>query len=80
MSSDNSPFSKDATAAHVNRLPDLPPGQGGIGVVVVPGDVGVQGAVNKSIGKGWSVAASGAWMREKGYQAAAWLGWKGKDT
>jgi hypothetical protein len=59
------------------RVQDLPPEQGGIGVVVQPGDIGVQGAVSKQIGKGWSVAATGSWFKAKGYQAAAWLGWKG---
>ena len=56
----------------------LPPEQGGIGVVVTPDDIGVQGSVNKTIGKGWSVAATGQWFKDAGYSAAAWLGWKGK--
>jgi hypothetical protein len=67
-------FSPEALRKSVQ---DLPPEQGGIGVVVQRDDVGVQGAVSKSIGKGWSVAATGSWFKEKGYQAAAWLGWKG---
>lgn len=59
-------------------ITELPPEQGGISVVVKPGDIGVQGAVSKTIGKGWSVAATGQWFKETGYAAAAWLGWKGK--
>jgi hypothetical protein len=70
----DSPFSLENTKRAIDTLP---PEQGEIGVVVQRDDVGVQGAVSKSIGKGWSVAATGSWFKEKGYQAAAWLGWKG---
>ena len=56
----------------------LPPEQGGIGVVVTPDDLGVQGSASKQIGKGWTVQAVGSWMKDAGYSAAAWLGWKGK--
>lgn len=60
-------------------IQDLPPEQGGIGVVVKPGDVGVQGSVQKSLGKGWSVGAAGQWLKNAGYSAAAWVGWKGSS-
>jgi hypothetical protein len=63
-----------------NAIKDLPPDQGGIGVVVKPGgDVGVQGAVSTSIGKGWSLSATGQWLKDAGYSAAAWVGWKGSS-
>jgi hypothetical protein len=68
-------FSPDALRKSVESLP---PEQGGIGVAVQNGDVGVQGAVQKQLGKGWSVAATGQWFKEKGYAAAGWLSWKGK--
>ena len=68
-------FSPDALKRALDRLP---PEQGGIGVTVDNGDVGVQGAVQKSLGKGWSLSATGQWFKEKGYQAAAWVGWKGR--
>lgn len=71
--SDKSPFSQDALKDAINALP---PEQGGIGVVAHGKDVGVQGAVKKDIGKGWSVAAAGSWFKDTGYAAAAWLGWK----
>lgn len=58
---------------------NLPPEEGGIGVVIQQGgDVGVQGSVSKTIGKGWSVSAVGTWMKDAGWGAAAWLGWKGE--
>jgi hypothetical protein len=60
---------------------DLPPEQGGIGVVAKDGDVGVTAAVNKDLGQpgGWSVAATASWFKGAGYSAAAWLGWKGAE-
>ena len=67
-------FSPEATKAALDRLPA---NQGGIGIAVEGHDVGVQGAAQKSIGKGWSIAATGEWFKDKGYKAAAWLGWKG---
>ena len=57
----------------------LPPEQGGIGVVVTPDDLGVQGSASKQIGKGWSVAATGQWMKQtKDRWVAGWLTWTGK--
>lgn len=59
---------------------NLPPEQGGIGVVVSPsGGIGAQGSVSKEIGNGWSVAAAGQWMKEKKDRwVAGWLTWTGK--
>jgi hypothetical protein len=72
-------FSNDATAAQLDKLKDLPPEQGGIGIAVENGDVGVQGAASKELGKGWRLTAAGSWFVTKGYAAAAWVGWKGKS-
>ena len=74
------PFSQDATQRELDKLSNLPPEQGGIGIVVQGADVGVQGAVAKDLGKpgGWTLAASGQWFKQQGYAAAAWLGWRGK--
>jgi hypothetical protein len=69
-------FSKDALDAQLRKLPDLPPEEGGVGVVAQNGDVGVEGAVNKSLGKGWFVEGEGSWMRRAGWSVAGWLGWK----
>jgi hypothetical protein len=71
-------FTKDALDAQLRKLPDLPAEQGGIGVVAKDGDVGVEGAVNKQLGKGWFVEGEGSWMKRAGWSAAGWLGWKGK--
>lgn len=75
-------FSPEATAAQLKKLPDLPPEEGGVGVVATSdGDVGIQGAVNKDIGKpgGWFVLAEGSWMRRAGGTVSGWVGWKGKQ-
>lgn len=72
----DSPFSPEALRKTIETLP---PEQGGIGVVVKPGDVGVAGSVQKSIGKGWSVSGTGQWMKQTGYAVAAWLGWTGSS-
>jgi hypothetical protein len=69
-------FSPEALRKSIEQLP---PEQGGIGVVVKPGDIGVQGSVSKEIGKGWSVTGAGQWMKEKKDRwAAGWLSWRGK--
>lgn len=75
-------FSPEATQRQLEQLGEQPPEQGGIGVVVNGKDVGVQGAVNKDVGKpgGWFVLAEGSWMRRAGGSVAGWLGWKGKDA
>jgi hypothetical protein len=72
-------FSHESTQKQIDALRELPPEQGGIGVVVKGTDVGVQGAVSKDLGKpgGWTFAAAGAWMRKQGASAAAWLNWSG---
>lgn len=70
------------TPEQLKKLPDLPPDEGGIGAVATSaGDVGVQGAINKDIGKpgGWFVLGEGSWMRRAGGSISGWLGWKGKD-
>lgn len=54
-----------------------PTESGGIGIVTEGKDVGIAGSVNKGLGKGWSLTAAGSWFKDKGYQAAAWLGWRG---
>jgi hypothetical protein len=79
MSSDDI-FSKDALDAEIKKLPDLPPEQGGVGVVAKEGgDLGVEGSVNKKIGDGGAfVEAQGSWMRKAGWSIGAWFGWKGK--
>ncbi len=61
-------------------IQDLPPEQGGVGVVLQNGEVGVTGAVKTDVGKpgGWTLAATGQWIKSEGYRAAAWLGWTGK--
>lgn len=74
--SEKHPFSPESIrkAAH-----DQPLEQAGIGIVAEPGDVGIVAQVNKDLGKpgGWTFAATGHWWKQKGYQAAAWLGWTG---
>jgi hypothetical protein len=72
----DSPFSQEALR---HTLETLPPDQGGIGVVVKSGDVGIAGAVNKPLGKGWTIAATGQWMKQTGYAVGAWLGWTGSS-
>ena len=39
---------------------------------------GVAGQVQKDLGRGWSIAAMGAWMKDTGYAAMARLGWRGQ--
>jgi hypothetical protein len=74
-------FSPAATAAQLKPLADLPLEQGGIGVVVDNGDVGVAGAVNKQLGKkGWFVQGEGSWMSRTGYRVMGWFGWKKRDS
>lgn len=71
-------FSPDATASQIKKLEQLPSEEGGLGVVVQNGDVGVVATANKALGKGWSLRGSLGYMKDAGYSAAAWLGWKGK--
>lgn len=75
--SEMKPFSEDAIREAIQQLP---PNQGGIGVVAHRGDVGVAGSVQKPLGKGWTVNAAGQWMKQTGYSVAAWIGWKGSGT
>lgn len=72
-------FSPNATASELRKLQDLPPEQGGIGVVAKEGDVGVIASGSKQLGKGWSLSGAFTYMKESSYTAAAWLGWKGKS-
>ncbi len=39
---------------------------------------GVSGQVSKPLGKGWSIGATGQWVKDAGYSVAAVLGWKGR--
>jgi hypothetical protein len=73
-------FSSTATQAQLDKLQDLPKEQGGIGVIAANGDVGVEGAVNKQLPKGWFVEGEGSWMTRSGYRLAAWLGWNGRRS
>lgn len=72
-------FSPDALGAQIKKLDTLPAEQAGVGLVAENGDVGIVAAGSKTLGKGWSVRGSLAYMKDAGYSAAAWLGWKGKE-
>ncbi|HXO85215.1 MAG TPA: hypothetical protein VN803_06795 [Gemmatimonadales bacterium] len=71
-------FDEASTNAQLEKLQQLPAAeQGGVGVVVENGDVGVTGAVSKQLGtRGWFVQGEGSWMRRSGYRVAGWFGWK----
>jgi hypothetical protein len=75
--SEQNPFSPEALRKSIESLP---PEQGGIGAVADGSDVGIAGSVSKRIGKGWSLQATGQWMKDAGYRAAVWVGWKGSQT
>jgi hypothetical protein len=72
----DSPFSPEALRQSIQKA-SAPPNSGGIGVAVEGTDVGIAGHVNKPLGKGWSVTATGQWFKDKGRSAALWLGWTG---
>lgn len=60
------------------KIEKLPTNEAQIGLVAEHGDVGAQGSVSVDVGKpgGWSVAAAGQWLKQKGYTVAALVGWK----
>lgn len=76
--SDLHPQSKTPITDALHRLDDLPSREAEIGVVKTADDAGVVGRVSTPLGKGWSVAAAGQWMRDTGYAVAGLLKWKGK--
>lgn len=69
-------FSDSNLAKEVQKVDALPKDQADIGAVVENGDFGVEGEINKSIGKNASIGAEGSWMKQAGYKVAALFGWK----
>jgi hypothetical protein len=65
----------------VAKLDSLPVDQVQIGAVADQTDIGAAVEGRLDVGKpgGWSFAASASWWKTKGYQAAAFLRWKGRD-
>ena len=72
-----SPFSPDAMKAQLAKLPELPVEEAHAGVVVKAGDIGIEASGSKYLGKGWSAASSFEWMKKKGWQVVAGIGWTG---
>lgn len=61
----------------IRDVENLPTNEAEIGVVATADDVGVQGRVSKTFGEAWRAGATGQWFRDKGWQVAAFLGWRG---
>lgn len=70
------PESDTPLADAIARARELPANEGQIGAVVRPGDVGVRGAVKMTFGEAWSAGLTGQWMKQKGWEAAAFVGWR----
>ena len=72
------PFAPEKLTQALKPLTDLPKEQGGVGVVATQsGDLGVEGAIDKSLGdKGVYVQAQGSWMQQQGWKIAGWFGWR----
>lgn len=78
--SDQNPFSAESLR---QTIQNLPPEQGGIGVVKTETDAGVVGALKRDPGAPggfWFGATGQYWQRSKDYAAALWVGWTGKKT
>lgn len=71
MSDKPTPF-----ADAIEQAKNLPANEGRIGVVARNGDVGAAGEVNLTFGQAWTVGATGEWMKQKGWQAAAYVGFR----
>lgn len=64
-------------------VPDVPKNALGVGAKTdEQGDVTVAGAINKDLGKDWSLTAWGSWAKQKGWAAGAWVSkvWKPKAS
>lgn len=76
-------FDREALAAQLKTVQDLPRDQAAVGVVATAdGDVGIKGSASKDIGApgGWSFGAAGEWMRKAGGSVAGMFQWKGKGA
>jgi hypothetical protein len=74
-------FSSDALASQVRKVADQAPpetGEAHVAVVAQNGEVGVEGSIEKTLGKGIFVEGDGSWFTRTGYRVAAVLGWKQK--
>lgn len=70
------PLSTDALAQDVKQLDFVPKNEANVGLTVVNGDFGVEGQIEKDIGKQGEVAAEGSWLKRAGWALVAKIGWK----